>query len=135
MYQQVQSLLESPTYRRTLAQRLEAEREAKNNGTIPGGLASMVDAGTAAYLNIKDQGDQSRASDALSKGMVEETQVNTRDGMQPNAPRIAPGLAGARERLAAMPDNPYAGRLSQMLAFQDLEAKQNAAELQGQRDW
>lgn len=135
MYDQVQSLMNSPTYRRSLADRLEAERESKNNGTIPGGLASMLDAGTAAYLRIKDEGDQSRASDALSKGMVEETQVNTADGMQPNGPRIAPGLAGARERLSALGDNPYAGRLSQMLTFQEMEAKQRAAELADQRGW
>jgi len=131
--QQVMRLADSPSYRRTLAARLDAERERKNNGTIPGGLASMVDAGVAGYLRHKDATDQDKAMAALSGGMSESSQIGTRDGQQPNAPQIEPGMQSAEARLAALKGNPYAGRLSAQLAFERAEQEKQARQLQDQR--
>lgn len=127
MFQQVMALQNSPTYRRTLAERLERERMAKNNGTVPGGLASMIDAGTAAYLRMRDEGDRSKAQEALVGGLTKGGEWGTADGQQPNAPRMEPGIGAAKHNLAQLNDNPYAGRLTQMLAFEEMARQQEAA--------
>jgi hypothetical protein len=122
------SLFDSPTYRRSLAERLAREREQKNDGTIGGGLASMVDAATAAYLNIRDEGDQARAGEALVEGLTKPVAIDENDEMQP-------GIGAARLRLSGMEGNPYAGRLSQMLAMSELEEGREAAAMNAQRQW
>lgn len=127
MFQQVMALQNSPTYRRTLAERLERERMAKNNGTIPGGLASMIDAGTAAYLRMRDEGDRSKSQEALVGGLTKGGEWGTADGQQPNAPRMEPGIGAAKHNLAQLKDNPYAGRLTQMLVFEEMARQQEAA--------
>lgn len=132
MFQQVMALQNSPTYRRTLAERLERERMAKNNGTVPGGLASMIDAGTAAYLRMRDEGDRSKAQEALVGGLTKGGEWGTADGQQPNAPRMEPGIGAAKHNLAQLDDNPYAGRLTQMLAFEEMARQQEAAARQQQ---
>lgn len=131
--QNVMALMESPSYRMSLARRLEAERERANNGTIPGGLASMVNAGTAAFLRMRDEGDRRRATEAYTGGMSEGADIGTPDGQQPNAPRIMPGAQAAESRLSALgPRNPYATRLAGMLAADRMAAEQEAAARQQQ---
>ena len=132
MYNQIMQLGGSPSYRRSLAARLEQERDTANNGTIPGGLASMLNAGTAAYLRAKDEGDQRRAQAAFVGG-EQPTKLSTADGQQPNGPQIAAGLDGAEARLAELKGNPYAGRLSAMLAMERRQREAQDAQLAEQR--
>lgn len=121
MFPQMMALENSPTYRRSLAQRLEQEREAANNGTIPGGLASMINAGTAAYLRARDEGDRSKAQKALMGGITEATDIG-----EMGEDQIPAGPDGALYRLGQLEDNPYAGRLSQMLTFEQMQRQQEA---------
>lgn len=125
---QMMSLLDSPTYRLSLANRLEQEKERKNNGTIPGGLASMLDTLNASYQRHRDEQDRTGAMQAFRAGMGEGAPIQTasRDGQQPNAPQMEPGIDAAASRLGGMADNPYAGRLSMQLAMTQAEQRQAA---------
>lgn len=135
MFQQVMQLGQSPAYRLALAERLEQERHRANNGTIPGGLASMVNIGTASYLRNKDKRDREAAQAAFVGGAGSSDRIGTPDGQQPNAPQIAPGYEGAEARLSALDGNAYAGRLSMMLAMEKRRKEEEAAQLNEQRAW
>lgn len=127
MFNQVMSLQNSPTYRRSLAERLERERASKNDGTIPGGLASMIDAGTAGYLRYRDDQDRTKAQSAMMGGITEATDIG-----EMGEDQIPAGPEGALYRLGQLEDNPYAGRLSQMLTFEQMQRQQQAEAAQQQ---
>ncbi len=128
--QGLMSLDRSPTYQRALSERLRHNAQRKNNGTIPGGLASMIDQGLAGYMQAVDNSNQRKAQEALIAGMTEATPVG-----EMGEDSVPAGIDGASQRLAAMKDNPYAGRLSQMLAVQRMADQRRQAELASNREY
>lgn len=124
---------ETAGYNLLLAQRLRNQDQA-NNGTIPGGLAHMLNQGVAAFVQARDAGQRQAADqtymDALTKP---QPAASGSDYQQPNAPKMQPGVDAAIARLSEMKGNPYAGRLTRMLAMQKAQQEQEAAALADQR--
>lgn len=120
---------ETAGYNLMLSQRLRNQDQALNNGTVPGGLAYMLNQGVNSYLQAKDAGQRQAADqtymDALTKPQAPAG--GGTDYQQPNAPRVQPGVDAAIGRLSELRGNPYAGRLTQMLAMQKMQQEQEAA--------
>ena len=119
---------QSPSYSLLLSQRLR-NQDRSNNGTIPGGLAHMLNQGVAAFVQARDAGQRQAADqtymDALTK--PQKPVGGGSDYQQPNAPTVAPGVDAAIGRLSELKGNPYAGRLTRQLAMQQMAREQEAA--------
>ncbi len=86
-----------------------------NNGTVAGGLASVLQGLLRGRILNNDQRDQRQAEMALAQGASAQPWVNPDTGMAD--PKQAPtgGFAGAQAALQNLPGNEYAGRLASQL--------------------
>jgi hypothetical protein len=126
---------ETAGYNLMLSQRLRNQDQALNNGTIPGGLAYMLNQGVNAFVQARDAG-QRQAADRTYMDALTKPQAPAGGGMdyqQPNAPKMQPGVDAAIGRLSELKGNPYAGRLTQMLAMQKMQQEAEAAKVAEER--
>lgn len=93
-----------------------------NNGTLPGGLATILQQALLGYVAGKDQRDQTAANQAFVKGMSPQQLPAGQYG-----PPNPGGIQGAVGQLGQLGDNPYAGRLAQELLLKKAETDQALA--------
>ena len=105
-------------------QLLTRQQPNMNNGTVPGGLAHMLQQGLMGYAGRQDGQQQTEAQRALVDGLGAKPWVNPDTGQV--APGTEGGFEGASRMLSGMADNPYAGRMASELLMQQAKMQAEA---------
>jgi len=104
-----------------------------NNGTVPGGLAYVLQQALLGYAGNKDGQDKSAAMDALTRGMSAKPWVNPDTG-EVGKPGSAGGYAGASAALQGLGDNPYARDLASQLMMSQAQSEADNGQWQSRFD-